>query len=122
MVKAGTWGKNPKQIHNFYSMKYFECPDDELNIKVGDCSLTETHMSGYSRVSEEEAREHPEYMSDAGDMMWDLDIDKKITFIHIHPPKVICYKVCFNYNKQVIVKLKKKRRKIDEFTFWISFL
>ena len=80
MVKAGTWGKNPKQIHNFYSMKYFNCPDDELNIQVGDCSLTETHMSGYSRVSEEDARDHPEYMSDAGDMMWDLDIDKQITF------------------------------------------
>ena len=37
-------------------------------------------MSGFSRVSEEEAQDHPEYMCDAGDMMWDLDIDKKITF------------------------------------------
>lgn len=80
MIKAGTWGKNPKQIHNFYSMKYFNCPDDELNIQVGDCSLTETHMSGFARVSEEDAKNHPEYMCDAGDMMWDLDIDKQITF------------------------------------------
>ena len=80
MIKAGAYGKDPKQIHNFYSMKYFNCPDDELNIQVGDCSLTETHMSGFSRVSEEDAKNHPEYMSDAGDMMWDLDIDKQITF------------------------------------------
>ncbi len=34
-------------------------------------------MSGFSRVSEEDVKNHPEYMSDAGDMMWDLDIDKK---------------------------------------------
>ena len=33
MMKVGCWGKNPKQIHNFYSMKYFNCPDDELNIQ-----------------------------------------------------------------------------------------
>lgn len=80
MIKAGTWGKNKKQIHNFYSMKYFDCPDDELNIRVGDCSLTETHMNGQVKVSEEEAQEHPEFMSDAGEMMWDLDIDKQIAF------------------------------------------
>ena len=80
MIKAGAYGDEPKQIHNFYSMKYFDCPDDELKIQVGDCSLTETHMSGFSRVSEEDAVNHPEYMSDAGDMMWDLDIDKQIAF------------------------------------------
>ena len=61
-------------------MKYFDCPDDELNIRVGDCSLTETHMNGQVKVSEEEAQEHPEFMSDAGEMMWDLDIDKQIAF------------------------------------------
>ena len=32
-------------------------------------------MTGYCKVTEEEAREHPEYMCDAGEMKWDLDID-----------------------------------------------
>ena len=80
MMKVGTWGKNPKQIHNFYSMKQFQCPDDKLDIRVGDCALTETHMKGSCTVTEEDAKNHPEYMSDAGDMRWDLDIDKQITF------------------------------------------
>ena len=80
MLKVGAWGKEPKQIHNYYSMKDFECPDDRLDIKVGEYSLTETHMTGYCKVTEEEAREHPEYMCDAGEMKWDLDIDKKIAF------------------------------------------
>ena len=80
MLKVGAWGKEPKQIHNFYSMKNFECPDDKLDIKIGEYSLSETHMTGYCKVTEEEAHEHPEYMSDAGEMKWDLDIDKQITF------------------------------------------
>lgn len=80
MMKVGTWGKNAKQIHNFYSMKEFQCPDDELNVKVGECTLTETHMKGFCEVSPEEAAAHPEYMCDAGSMKWDLDIDKQITF------------------------------------------
>ena len=80
MLKVGAYGEDPKQIHNFYSMKDFECPDDKLDIKIGEYSLTETHMTGYCKVTEEEARDHPEYMSDAGEMKWDLDIDKQITF------------------------------------------
>ena len=80
MLKVGAYGKDPKQIHNFYSMKDFECPDDRLDIKIGEYSLTETHMTGYCKVTEDEARDHPEYMSDAGEMKWDLDIDKQITF------------------------------------------
>ena len=80
MMKVGTWGENPRQIHNFYSMKDFNCPDDKLDIQVGPCTLTETHMSGECKLTEEEVNNHPEYMCDAGEMSWDLDIDKQITF------------------------------------------
>ena len=81
MLKVGGWGKEAKQIHNFYSMKEFKCPDDKLDIKIGDkISLTEKHMKGFCKVTEEEAKNHPEYMSNAGEMKWDLDIDKQITF------------------------------------------
>ena len=80
MIKVGCWGKNAKQIHNFYSMKEFNCPEDKLDIKVGNCTLTERHMEGSCTVSPEEAAQHPEYMCDAGSISWNLDIDKKITF------------------------------------------
>ncbi|MDO5825666.1 MAG: tocopherol cyclase family protein [Methanosphaera sp.] len=80
MIKVGCWGKDAKQIHNFYSMKEFSCPSDKLDIKVANCTLTETHMEGSCCVTEDEAREHPEYMCDAGNMSWNLDIDKQITF------------------------------------------
>ena len=81
MLKVGGWGKEAKQLHNFYSMKEFKCPDDKLDIKVGDeISLSEKHMKGFCKVTEDEAKNHPEYMSDSGEMKWDLEINKLITF------------------------------------------
>ncbi len=80
MIKAGTWGKSSRQLNNFYPISEFSCPDRELNIKVGSCTLTEKRIEGFSAVTPEEAAEHPEYMSDAGEMSWKLNIDKKIAF------------------------------------------
>ena len=70
MIKVGTWGKDVHQINNFYPIAQFSCPDNELNIKVGKCILTERHIEGSCRVTAQEAAEHPEYMSDAGEMRW----------------------------------------------------
>ena len=80
LIKVGAWGKNAKQIHNFYPISDFSCPSHELNIKIGSCALTETHMEGSCEVSAHEAQEHPEYMCDAGSMQWNLSIQKKIAY------------------------------------------
>ena len=80
MIKVGAWGKNAKQIHNFYPFSQFQCDPHQLNIQVGDCTLTETHMKGKCKVSEQEVLNHPEYMCDAGTMEWDLQVDKQITY------------------------------------------
>ena len=53
MLKVGGYGKEPKQIHNFYSMKEFKCPDDKLDIKVREISLLETYIKGFCKVTEE---------------------------------------------------------------------
>ena len=37
-------------------------------------------MKGHCSVSEQEAINHPEYMCDAGEMIWDIRIDKKISY------------------------------------------
>ena len=31
MLKVGGWGKDPKQLHNFYSMKDFKYSEDKLS-------------------------------------------------------------------------------------------
>lgn len=80
MVKAGAWGKDAKQIHNFYPVTDFMSSEHVLNIRMGNCTLTETRMTGRCEVTEEETSKHPEYMCDAGSMEWDIIINKKIAF------------------------------------------
>ena len=80
LIKAGVWGTGAKQIHNFYPISEFTSSDTFLNIRIGNCLLTETRMDGKCKVTEEEAKAHPEYMCDAGTMEWDLSINKKISY------------------------------------------
>lgn len=80
LVKVGTWGKNPRQLHNFYPISQFSCPKDELKVRIGECTLTEKHMKGFCKVTSTDAAEHPEYMCDAGEMSWDIKINKKISY------------------------------------------
>lgn len=80
LIKVGTWGKNSKQIHNFYPISKFSFEEDQLNIKIGHCTLTEKHMKGSCKITPQEAENHPEYMCNAGDMTWDLSINKKISY------------------------------------------
>lgn len=80
LVKVGTWGENACQIHNFYPIKEFSCPANQLKLKIGECTLTENHMNGFCKVTSREAAEHPEYMCDAGEMSWNVRIDKKISY------------------------------------------
>ncbi|WP_033167106.1 tocopherol cyclase family protein [Clostridium sp. KNHs205] len=80
LIKAGVWGTGAKQIHNFYPISEFTSSDTFLNVRIGNCLLTETRMDGKCKVTEEEAKAHPEYMCNAGTMEWDLSINKKISY------------------------------------------
>ena len=80
LIKVGTWGKDACQIHNFYPITKFLCLKNQLDIKIGDCSLSEKYMKGFCKITKEEASEHPEFMCDSGDISWDIHIDKKITY------------------------------------------
>lgn len=81
MVNVGFWGKKKAQLHNFYSYKDVMIKKGSpFSITAGDCFLCETGTVGKVSVSSEEAKEHPEWMSDAGTMEWNLNIDKKVSF------------------------------------------
>lgn len=81
MVNVGTWGKGAKQLHRFYGW-------DEVSLGTGvpywvaadDCVSSECDLVGRVRVTAKEAAAHPEWMSDAGDMAFDLRVDKQIAF------------------------------------------
>lgn len=81
MVKVGTWGKDARQLHRFFSW-------DEVDLGKGvpfyvaadDCLCCETNLVGRVEVTPEEAQAHPEWMSDAGSAYFDLSVDKQIAF------------------------------------------
>lgn len=80
MLKVGTWGKDAKQIHNFYPISSFYSFEDKLELCVEENYLTEKRLKGHCKLTEEEAKAHPEYFSDAGEMSFDLTLDKQITY------------------------------------------
>ncbi len=81
MVKAGSWGEDHCQLHRFFSVRdvliSLEVP---YRIVAKDCLASETELKGSIHITKEEAEAHPEWMCDAGDLSWDLSIDKQIAF------------------------------------------
>lgn len=81
MVKVGAWGTGAKQLHRFFAW-------DEVDLGRGvpfwvaadDCIACETDLVGHVRVTPEDVASHPEWMSDAGEMAFDLHLDKQIAF------------------------------------------
>ena len=81
MVNVGFWGKDHGQLHRFFPWKEVNLhADAPYSIAAADCSCSETHTEGHICISPEEAAAHPEWMCDAGEMQWNIDIDKQIAF------------------------------------------
>jgi tocopherol cyclase len=81
MVNVGCWGKGARQLHRFFGWK--EIVVDEgvpFSILANDCYLDETKTEGRVEVNENEAKAHPEWLSDAGSLAWSLKIHKEIPF------------------------------------------
>ncbi len=81
MVKAGCWGEDHCQLHRFFSLKNVRIhPSAPYEVEAEDCYASETRLKGSISISKEEADAHPEWMCDAGEMSWDLTVDKQIAF------------------------------------------
>ncbi len=81
MVKCGTWGKGAKQLHRFFGWDEVEMGKGvPYWVAADDCFASEGDLVGRVRVAPEDAAAHPEWMSDAGDIAFDLRLDKQITF------------------------------------------
>lgn len=81
MVNAGFWGKEKGQLHRFFPWsKVSILMNTPLNLMADDCICTETRIKGSVHVSAQEAAAHPEWMSDAGEMEWDLRVHKQVAY------------------------------------------
>lgn len=81
MVKVGTWGDGAKQLHRFFSWEDVEMGRGApFFVQAGDCLCCETDLIGRVDVATADADAHPEWMSDAGSMLFDLKVDKRIAY------------------------------------------
>lgn len=81
MVKAGTWGEDAAQLHRFFPWEETQVSMEvPFSVESGDCFLNEERTRGHVAVSPEDAAAHPEWMCQAGEMRWDLRIDKQVAF------------------------------------------
>lgn len=81
MVKSGTWGREARQLHRFFGWNNIEVSFDmPFSVKADNCYCTENEMYGHIKISEKDVKDHPEWMCQAGEMSWNLKIDKKVAF------------------------------------------
>lgn len=81
MVNVGFWGREKGQLHRFFPWSQVKIPmDAPLHLTAGDCICTETYIAGSVKVTPEQAAAHPEWMSDAGEMSWDLQVHKQVAY------------------------------------------
>ncbi|MBQ8954147.1 MAG: hypothetical protein IJ048_08530 [Clostridia bacterium] len=81
MVKAGAWGEDHRQLHRFFAWKEVSLREGApYRIEAADCLASETALRGSVSITKDEAAAHPEWMCDAGQMSWDLTLDKQVAF------------------------------------------
>ena len=81
MVKGGSWGEDAAQLHTFFGWNEIEVSFGvPFSVKAGEFFCTETEMRGSASITQEEADANPGWMCQAGQMRWDLKIDKKVAF------------------------------------------
>ncbi len=80
MVKAGSWGQDKAQIHRFFALDEVHQTSSPFIIKAKDCLVSEDQLMGSVNVSAKDAHDHPEWMSDAGQMTWNLQVNKELAF------------------------------------------
>ena len=81
MVKAGCWGEDHCQLHRFFGIKNIRLhPAAPYCVMAEDCFASDICLKGSVSLTPSQAKAHPEYMSDAGEMSWDLRLDKKTAF------------------------------------------
>lgn len=81
MVKAGCWGRDARQLHRFFSLQNVQIHGSRpFSVSAEDCFVSDRRLCGSVCVSPQQAAEHPERMSDAGEMSWQLALDKRVAF------------------------------------------
>ncbi|MDY0138141.1 MAG: tocopherol cyclase family protein [Candidatus Izemoplasmatales bacterium] len=79
MINVGTWGKDKKQVHQFYPVSEFKYDAKTNEFTVGECFYSESHIKGIVRATKAEAN-NKAYLTDEGHISWDLKVNKQIAY------------------------------------------
>lgn len=81
LLRVSTWQVgNAVQICNLYGINDFRYQFDPLRISIGSSFFNDSEMKGSVATSAEQAKAHPEYFSDSGQISWDLRIKKMLSY------------------------------------------
>ena len=81
MLKAGTWQPGGSvQIHNHYGIADVTMVSAPLRVQIGPHELTDRQLQGAVRLTPQEAAAHPEYLSDAGELAWELTVERVLSY------------------------------------------
>ena len=74
-IRFGAFGKKGKQFALYDTIHNTKISQKPFSIQVGNCSFTESHLSGFISYTEKEILAHPEYMCNHGYAEWNLDYE-----------------------------------------------
>lgn len=81
MINVGSWGDTKGQLHRFFGWNNCKVGmENPFCIEADDCVMTEQYTKGSISISKDDNDLHPEWMSDFGNVSWNIKIDKKIAF------------------------------------------
>jgi len=80
MVNVGCWGENARQLHRFFAWKDVTIRQTPMSVMADNCLLTNNVIKGSVHVSPADVKAHPEWMCQAGEMIFDLKAEKIVPF------------------------------------------
>ncbi|MGN0728908.1 hypothetical protein [Treponema sp.] len=85
MVKAGILSVSATHINSYFPSEILSQKKSEFIVcapqeDLADCILSRDSTSGSIAMTDEELRQHPEYMGNAGTMSWNLNFTRSISF------------------------------------------
>ena len=79
-VRIGMVGKESKQLCEYRSLRDCVLKNKPFLLSVGKCIFDENHISGEIEITEDDVKDHPEYLCAAGSSKWNINYELKTSF------------------------------------------
>jgi hypothetical protein len=79
--RVGMVGSESKQICEYHGLKNCSIKINPFEIQIGNSLFTENKLSGSVELSEQEVKEHPEYLCNSGKAEWNIEYSLETMFM-----------------------------------------